>query len=454
MFFSLAAGISLVGGCSGDMPLDDARTAVVADVDGATLDGATLERLLLAAPRNVAPSVTASVLLSAFIEAGALRSAMLRGDTLTDSTTVAQSIMPDAVRGVIMEYFNVRANSMPPVTDEAADSAVRAGAVRTFQHILVRINPTDDSLTIEAAKVRARDLWQELQGGADFEAVMRRASEDTVSRANRGLLPSLTRADVPPTMVDKLWALQPGEFASPMYRGEGYHIMRRVVGTDAREPTKRWLAPRFARLADSIYVDSLSNAAKLEIPAEAINRLRMMVREPLPLDGEAPLAKWEGGAMEPAEARMWISVLPTSERATMRTAPDSSLVLFLREIAQRELVGGMVTAERRLLPKAWDALAPQYRSAVTGIVAAYHPILTPGDATNTTRAFLDSVTGGTTPYRPLPGALGAVLRGRSNIVVNYEAFDAIVANAGKVANARVSDSLEGATPPPAAPPAP
>jgi hypothetical protein len=442
--------------CSGDMSIEDARQEAVVTVAGATLDGATLEQVLLAAPpQSPGPSrETAAIVVSAFIDAGLLRHAMVRGDSLTDSTTVVEAVAPDAIRGQIMELLERRAAAMPDPTDEQADSLGRLGGIRTFQHILVRVADPSDSVETTAAVRRIRAIEAELaRPGATFDDVAQRMSEDTATARLGGSLPPLRQRDIPSeaNFADRVWALSPGDVSRPLVSRSGVHIVRRTTLVEGREGFKVALRPMLTQRADSLWVDSLVRAKSLTPHKDAVSRLRELALEPYTGGGDAPYATWQGGELTADETRMWISVLPIAERVAMPTAPDSALTLFVEQLAQRDIVSEQATGAERVTPRAWDALAPQFRAAITSVSEQYRDALVIGDSTTALRGFLVEVSTGQRPYRPLPGALAGMLRRTAPVEVNQKAIDAIVLAAARQWQLQRGSDTTGAAPSTAAP---
>lgn len=417
--------------CAGDMSIEDAREEAVVTAAGVELDGATLERVLLAAPpQSPGPSrETAGVVISAFIDAALLRQVMVRGDSLTDSATVMEAVAPDAMRGQILELLESRAARLPEPTDEQADSLGRLGGVRTFQHILIRVtDPTDSNQTMPAVR-RIQAISAELaRPGTVFSEVARRESQDTSTAPSGGYLPPLRQRDLPTEQgfATRVWALSPGDVSRPMISNAGVHIVRRTTLVEGRPGFKQFLRPALTRIADSAWVDSLSRAKSLTIASGAVGRLRQLAVEPYSGGGDEPYATWQGGELTADETRMWLSVLPVVERVSLPVAPDSALTLFIEQLAERDMVAEQATGATKVTPRAWEALAPQFRAAITSVLEQYRDALVIGDSTTALRTFLTEVSNGQRPYRPLPGALAGLLRRNAEVELNQKAIDAVV----------------------------
>ncbi len=444
-----ALALGSITACSGAVSSDAARQAPVVTVGEAVLPGAALEKWLLDAPGQPSEALT-SVLVSAFIEGAAMGEALRRSESFEDSATVAEAVMPDAIRGTILDFFAGRARAMPEPTDAEADSVARLGGTRVFQHILWRVDWENVDSTFVNARARAAGLVaRRLEAGEDFAAVVREVTEDTLNRQNGGFLNAVQRNDLPESrFATAAWRLQPGEISGLVTSPAGLHILRRPPIAEARTQFKAWVAPRLARRADSVWVDSLSQAKKVTIAAGATERLRAGAIEPLVFDGDDPMVTWDGGALGPAQVRRWVALLPPIERAGLANAADSVATLFLRELAQREIVYVLVTGGSELTPRAWQALAPQFRNAIATVREEMRPTVVNGDLSAAAIAYVESVTTGGQRYRPMPGGMAGILRARTTITVDRDAISAIIAAALPVwMERRAADSAAVAPPP-------
>ncbi|HET9065340.1 MAG TPA: peptidylprolyl isomerase [Gemmatimonadales bacterium] len=414
--------------CSSSPSLDEARAATVVDVDGVTLDGATLESILREAPPNAGPSQeTARLVTSAFIDAALFRKALLNGTSLTDSATLARIIEPDAIRGMVRQHMIQLARGYPVPTDAEVDSVTRLGQVRSFQAIGVRLAPPDDSAAMARMRTKVEAARTEALQGGDFTALVRRYSEDTSFVQSNGYLPALQRGQLPPTpSVAAMWRLEYDQVGAPMALGNMAIIPRRTKVEEARPVIRNWLIPVQAGERNEAWLDSVRSARHLTLAKDAIPRMRDLVREPLDGGGAEPLVTWEGGALSPDQARLWVSVLPPAERAVLPGIADSALTILLTEVADRYVIRDLVNGGDSIPAAAWEAMLPQFRTALASLDSAYRPMLAGADANQAVRDFLRGVTSGKVPYRPLPGAMVWVLRQGASITIDQPAIDVIV----------------------------
>lgn len=415
-----AAAILLVG-CGKDAVPQDALDGTVAEVGESKLTGKMLEQWLLKSPTPPV-ATTVGLIVGSWIDAALLQEAKAKGVALDDSAMTDAAVGPDAARGNILEFWAGRASARPAVTDAQADSLGKADNVRVLQHFFLAIPQGSDSVTVVGIANRARGILQRARAGEDFTALVKEASQDSATLASNGFLPAITREELPTPIRNVAWGLEPGAVSVIIPSQLGLHIVRRATTVESRVGYKAWLAPRFSRRADSIFVDSVTKAKQVVIPADAIARIRAMAPEPVTVAEGGPLATWQGGALSPEQARDWLVMLQAPERAALAGASDSAVKTLARELAQREIILGLAGASHQVSAKARGLLAPQYRAAVGEVMAEFSRRTASASGPAAATAFVDSLINGPSRYRPLPGALGGVLRARFPVTVNNDAI--------------------------------
>jgi hypothetical protein len=422
-----AAALVLTGCGGGAVSADKARGQVVAEAAGTSLSGATLDRWLLKAP--IAPTkVAASGLVSAWLNTTLLIDAVRRDAPLDDAITTDSVIAEDAGRGMLTQYFVARARARPPVTEEQVDSLLSLDQVRVFQQIVVRVKPGTDTGTIRKIGNSTRSLATKLQAGGDFTAAVKQYSEDTLTRSRNGFVPAITETEMA-GQLRPIWNLQPGVVAPPVPGRDGFHILRRATRDEARPLLKEWLAPRLARRADSLFVDSLARARAIVIAPDARLRVRAMALEPVAISSGGPLVTWKGGSLGPAEVRDAVLMLPPDKRVEISDASDTNAAQFLTGLARRDILMPLVSSDPPPNAAARATLVPEYRRMVDSLRAIVKRMpanLSAGDAAT---QWVDSVLARRAPFLPLPGSLASVLRGRSNVAVNQPVLDGVLRGA-------------------------
>jgi peptidyl-prolyl cis-trans isomerase SurA len=105
-------------------------------------------------------------------------------------------------------------------------------ATVSFQQVLLEVRPSEVART--DARQRAQQVLDELRGGANFEVLARRFSEDPGSREQGGDLGWFRRGRMVPAFENTVWAMRPGETSGIVETDFGYHIIRleRIRGTE------------------------------------------------------------------------------------------------------------------------------------------------------------------------------------------------------------------------------
>ncbi len=448
------AGAFFLTGCGGGaVSAGKARGQVVAEAAGSSLSGATLDRWLAKSP--VAPTkVVASGFVSAWLNTTLLIDAVRRNATLDDAVTTDSVIAADAGRGMLTQYLIARARARPPVTETQVDSLLALDQVRVFQEIVLRVKPGTDTASIRKVRDNARSLARKLQSGGDFTAAVKQYSEDSVTRARNGFLPAITEAGMGGALRP-IWNLQPGVVAPPVTGRDGFHLLRRATRDESRPLLKEWLAPRLARHADSLFVDSLAKAHDIVIAADARLRVRAMALEPVTVSAGGPLVTWQGGSLSPAEVRNAILMLNPEQRVEISDASDTVATQFLTGLARLDILMPLVSSAPPPSAEARTMLGPAYHrmlDSLRAIVKRMPANLSAGDAA---AQWTDSVVARRAPFLPLPGSLAGVLRGRAKVTVNQPVLDGVVrGSVPRWQEAHRADSTArgaGAEPPPAVP---
>lgn len=109
------------------------------------------------------------------------------------------------------------------------------------QHILIKIAAVGDMTgkpakviedakkkNDEAALKQAQEILAKLKGGAKFDELAKKHSEDDSNKDNGGSLGAFKRGDMVKPFEDAAWTLKPGEITSAPVKSEfGYHLIKR-----------------------------------------------------------------------------------------------------------------------------------------------------------------------------------------------------------------------------------
>ena len=112
--------------------------------------------------------------------------------------------------------------------DQAAGAGTGAGTVTQYnaRHILIR--PAEGPGGDGEARARIDTLRARIAGGADFQAVARESSDDTVSKPEGGDLGWFTQDEFGPEFGGQVATLEDGQVSAPFRTQAGWHIVQRV----------------------------------------------------------------------------------------------------------------------------------------------------------------------------------------------------------------------------------
>jgi len=137
------------------------------------------------------------------------------------------------------------------------------------RHILVAFegspaaNPEKPKLTDEQAKAKAEELRKQIVGGASFEEVAKKESDDAGSGANGGDLGAFGRGQMVPEFEKAAFALKPGEISDVVKTQYGYHIIKvDSHGSTAFESVKPMLERNARQERLKTALESMKDKAK------------------------------------------------------------------------------------------------------------------------------------------------------------------------------------------------
>lgn len=94
-------------------------------------------------------------------------------------------------------------------------------------HILIAVPSSADADTIAAAEKKAKDIYQKLQGGADF-AQMAIANSNDQAALQGGDIGWRKLAQLPELFGNQLAGLKTGSVSAPFRSGAGFHILKNI----------------------------------------------------------------------------------------------------------------------------------------------------------------------------------------------------------------------------------
>jgi hypothetical protein len=192
---------------------------------------------------------------------------------------------------------------------------------------------------------------------------------------------------------------------------------------DSREKVLAYLTQEATRRLDSIYMDSLSIQYDLKISNDAPALMRAGLADKSGMrKSRKTIATYEGGKLTVAEYLRWLSALPPQFGSQVAQASDEQLSQFARALSTNQLLLAQADSAGITLPAdQWSAMESSYVGVIDTLKLSIGlgPDVTDASAAVSEREkvaqlrvddFFDQVFEQRARLRPLPGALGQVLR--------------------------------------------
>ncbi|HKW42237.1 MAG TPA: peptidylprolyl isomerase [Gemmatimonadales bacterium] len=416
-----------LAGCGVLRDAFSAHPQVAGTAAGETLSVQRLASVVGHAQRYPVNADVVNGVASIYLDYAVLAANLGRARDLHDSTLVVTAQWPLVAQLKWERYHDRLTATRSRLTQSQGDSAFTEGSVRLFQHILVRV-PRSAVPMMEQQKREqaARLLGQaEAQHGANFARLAGRFSEDSGSRAQGGYLPVSSRGQFDATFDSAAWALPPGAMSGLVRTPFGFHIIRRPPLGEVRDSFRADLERARSGRLDSLYLDSLAKAWRLEVASGAPAMVRQAVPQIVSArQDERSLASYRGGAFRVKDLARWLLVIDPNVVRSIGTMTEAQLTQLVTLLAQRDLLlqeadlaGVGLTAED------WRQVRAEHDSMVArveGLLGVNAEALKDSATTAAARAKLvmahvdgyvdHSFTQGTVPFYPMPPFFAGALR--------------------------------------------
>lgn len=421
----LAASVLVSAGCSNFGDLFSAHADVAATAAGQTLTAEQLAEMMGRAKGAQMTAETAEFIATVWSDYTLFAQAVARDRLGTDSATIAEVLWPQVAEAKGAVWYDTLAARREQIPPSAADEAFLADTVRVLQHILFGVQATAAPEERAAARQKAQVALAQLKQGAEFSLLASQLSDDPGSKRDGGWLPPAKKGAYVTAFDSAAWRLAPGQMTGLVETPFGYHIIRRPTMDESRDRLLAFLLQDAARRLDSIYMDSLAVQYKLSVNSDAPALMREGIRDKSGMrKSKKSLSKYAGGGLTVGEYLRWLGALPPQFGAQIKDATDEQLTQFARALSTNQLLLRQAdSAGVTLPPDQWAAMMASYRGVVDTLklTLALGTDVTDASVALSERekvaqlkvdAFFDRVFEQTARLRPLPGALGEVLRDR------------------------------------------
>jgi len=439
----LASGLV---GCGNFRDLFSAHADVAADAAGQQLPAQRLAQILAAGGKGAKLNQqTADFVTNVWVDYTLLGQAVAQGKLPVDSASVAEAVWPEISELKGTHWHDSLMSRRSVTSPGQVDSLYRSADTRVLQHILFTARSTAAPAERAATRAKAQAALAQIRKGASFDKLAAELSEDPGSRADSGYLPPSPKGRFVPAFDSAGWSLQPGQVSGLVETPFGYHIIKRPSMEEARGRLIDYLQQRAAVRLDSLYMDSLATANKIEVLSSAPAAMRQAADAPEESrKSDKPLVKYTGGALTVREYMRWLRALPPQYMQQLHEANDSVLGKFAKILTQNVLL--LREADRNkiaITPLEWSELKQRYESQLDTLKTEMG--LQGGELADSSIAlnerekvaglkverYFDQLIDGKSRLRPLPSALATLLRER----LPYTIHDAGVSRGLELASA-------------------
>lgn len=460
----VAVGLLVITGCADFRRRFTSHANVAAEAGDQELSAERLAAFMRAGKGAPISAETAELVANIWVDYALFADAVVNGKLVVDSATTTEAMWPEIAEARSTQWHGVLAAQRDPIGAAAADSVYGGKDVRVLQHILFRLPPNAPPAARAAARKQADQALARIKRGVDFGEVASKLSQDPGSARDSGFLPPSPRGAFVPAFDSAGWSLAPGQVSGVVETQFGYHIIKRPTMDAVRQRLLAWVNQNAAGRLDSLYMDSLAQASKLKISADAPATMRNALKDlDDARDSKKRLAEFQGGGLTVTEYARWVRALPPPYRTQLEQATDTALIQFAHALATNVLLLRQAdSAKIRLSPAEWQTMQQRFSGQVDTLGMEMQVVRGDSSLSASERQklagerlqrYFDDLLAGKLRIRPLPSTLGAVLRERSDYHVNA----AGIKRAVEIARAEQAKAGPGNAPggaPPGAPPGP
>ncbi len=431
-------------GCNSFRDLFSAHADVAAEAGSQQLPAQRLAQILSSGGKGVKINTeTADYVANVWVDYALLGQAVVHGQLPLDSASVAEAVWPEISELKGTHWHDTLMAHRTSISDAAVDSVYKSADTRLLQHILFGARPNIDATQRTAVKKKAEATLAQIKKGASFDQLAATLSEDPGSRADSGYLPPSPKGRFVPAFDSVGWLLQPGQVSGLVETPFGYHIIKRPSLEEAHGHIVNYLEERAGAHLDSLYMDSLATANKIQVVSGAPVAMRAAAESPdESRKSTKTLVKFTGGELTVKDYLRWVRALPPQYSQQLREASDSTLNRFARILTQNVLLLREADQNKiQITSLEWATLKRRYQDQLDTLRLEMG--LQDGDITDSGVAvgerekvaglkvehYFDDLIAGKTHLRPLPSALATLLRER----LPYTVHEAGVARAVELA---------------------
>jgi peptidyl-prolyl cis-trans isomerase SurA len=177
----------------------------------------------------------------------------------------SEIITQQVIQHEVAPHINVTSEEVQKFYDQNKSELSQPEQVRLSEILISTEQAGDDQAKIDAAKAKAEDILKQLRGGAKFEDVAKKESQDA-SAAQGGDLGSFERGKLAKQLEDITFAMQKGQLSDVIRTKQGFVILKVTEHQAGGIPPLKQVEPR---VQEAVYMKKLQPTLR-----EYLTRLR------------------------------------------------------------------------------------------------------------------------------------------------------------------------------------
>jgi hypothetical protein len=322
----------------------------------------------------------------------------------------------------------------------------------------------------KAAAKKEIDALRARVNSSNFAALAKANSEDKASAERGGSLGLFQHGSMVPPFEKALLALKPGEISPVIETDYGYHIIRRPTYDEVKGDVMNAAKGRSTQVAESTFVAKLDADGKIKMKDDAATTARVVIADPdAHRTDKTTIATSTAGDFTAAELARWIGTFPpvtqSQQRGQLQNAPDSVVVMFVKNFVTNDLV--LKAADAAKVGPTPEEITQLHNAFFQARDAAWTQLgvdpktLADSGKTKADRVrfasarvnkYMDDLVSGKAQFVQVPEPVAHVLRAKADATINSAGVDRAVERAVKLKTA--SDSTARAAAPATAVPMP
>ncbi len=449
---SLAA-LAVVAACGNFRDTFTARADTAAEAGSLQLSTDRLTKILTG-PRGLrATKDAASFVTNLWVDYALFAQAAAAGKLPTDSASAAKALWPEVAELKTNHWHDSLLARRPQPGARAVDSLYSGDQVRVLQHILFQAQANAKPEQKAAARKKAEQTLVQIKGGADFGKLASQLSDDPGSKRDAGYLPPSPKGAFVGPFDSAGWRLAPGAVSGVIETPFGYHIIKRPSQAEVQPRLTAYLGRSGGQHADSAYMDSLAKMNNLTIAKTAPADMKAALNNPeASRSSTQTLVSYKTGGLTVGDYLKWVRALPPPYMTQLKTANDTMLGQFARVLALNVLLLRQAdSAKIQPIADEWRQLYGRYTASIDSLRSDMGLAGTDSaGAKNVGQKvdqYFDRLVSGQVRLRPMPSALGTVLRDNSRYRINdagvTKAYQAAQAQQAKADSAAAKAAPKG-----------